>query len=1111
MSFSGDVTVTGSPHLTLNVGGTSVNAEFTGTSGSPASSHTFRYTVAGGHNDDNGIQVTGWGGTPAFFSGPFTLLDVKIDTSVPAVPTLSFVTPGPSYDATPDLSFDPVLVGDKIKLYKSVDCSGSVFMEETAVSNPEILTVSDLGDDGDSNFTAKVVDLSGNESACSSSVSYTLSQTWAKRVVESGESHSCALSENGQLKCWGKNDEGQLGLDGDADKGDAPGEMGEELSVVRLGTNVIVREISVGGHHSCAVLSDGGLKCWGKNTKGQLGQESMEHQGDASGEMAALAAVNLGSGVTVKQVSAGHGHSCALLSNDQLKCWGGNSEGQLGQGDRSSRGVASGEMASLSSINFGSGLTAEQVSAGGEHTCAILSNAQLKCWGRNNEGQLGLDDRFDRGDNPHEMLSVPGVDLGEGLRAKRVSTGRYHTCALLSNDKLKCWGKNSDGQLGQGDTDNKGGAQGDMASLSAIDFGSGVTVKEVAAGYRHTCALLSNDQLKCWGGGSRGQLGLGNVDHQGDDASEMGVSLLPLNLGTGLVAKAITAGGEQSCAFLSDETFKCWGRNDEGQLGQGNTDQLGDGAGEMGNALLAINLGSQFADFQLSSLAGTTGSYGTGAAVSLTATFSSPVTFSNNGGSHSPRLILDVGGSRLYATYTGDGALGAAHTFSYTVSDGDDDRDGIDVTGIDLQGGHIQDAFGSGLSYPGAVLNATGVLVDAGIAPELTQLSDDTVATKTKIWSWGCSDASPPCQYRFVVNTSAAHVFQTADTWVTTATATQSVGTGTYYLHIQAKDNVGNESAVEHFSAVLDNTPPALQGSIEAPSNGTYVDTGAGSVLEFALSYDEDVVVGGTPFLSLDIGGQSKSASYVGASSTARRLVFRYAVQAVDSDSDGITWDGAIQLGAGGSLGDAPGNAVEVTGLTVPSLTGVLVSGGATRVTGITGTDGWYKLGDEIILTVNFSGAVTVTGVPHLVLNVGGTSVSAEFSGTSGSPAASSQTFSYTVASGHNDPNGIDVTGLVLESGESVVGSSGTEATLNGTYSLSGVKIDTTAPAGFRSCGWTGRLLGPLPAIQRPIDVLEVSLLRLRLRREGILCSFIEALIVVAVVLGSRPYHWTPQ
>ena len=265
---------------------------------------------------------------------------------------------------------------------------------------------------------------------------------------------------------------------------------------------------------------------------------------------------------------------------------------------------------------------------------------------------------------------------------------------------------------------------------------------------------------------------------------------------------------------------------------------------------------------------------------------------------------------------------------------------------------------------------------------------------------------------------------------------------------------MGNESAVEHFSAVLDNTSPALQGSIEAPSNGTYVDTGAGSVLEFALSYDEDVVVGGTPFLSLDIGGQSRSASYVGASSTARRLVFRYAVQAVDSDSDGITWDGTIQLGAGGSLGDAPGNAVEVTGLTVPSLTGVLVSGGATRVTGITGTDGWYKEGDEIILTVNFSGAVTVTGVPHLTLNVGGTSVSAEFSGTSGSPAASSQTFSYTVASGHNDPNGIDVTGLVLESGESVAGSSGTEATLNGTYSLSGIKIDTTVPGGFSNVLW---------------------------------------------------------
>ena len=1064
VSFNGAVTVTGSPHLTLDVGGTAVNAAFSGTPGSSASSHTFSYTVVDGHNDSDGIKVTALvsesgesivdsGGANVLLHGPFVLSGVKIDTTVPGVPTLSFVTPNPGYDSTPDLSFDPSLVGDMIKLYKSTDCSGSVLVEGTVASNPGVLTVPDLGEDGSYGLSAKVVDLAANESACSSSVSYTLDKTWAKQVVDAGEFHTCAVSSNGALKCWGKNNEGQLGQDDTGHRGDASGEMGAELTAINLGTDVTVRQVSVGGRHSCALLSNDTVKCWGKNSDAQLGQDSTDHRGDASGEMAALAAIHLGSGLSAKQISAGDGHSCALLSDDKIKCWGRNNYGQLGQGDLNNRGGASGDMAALSAIDFGAGVRVKQVSAGGDHSCAILSNGKLKCWGRNNEGQLGLGDQYDRGDNAHEMVSLPAVNLGEGLSAKQVSAGRSHTCALLSNDRVKCWGKNGDGQLGQGDTENRGEASGDMAALAAVSLGANLSVKQVSAGERHTCALLSDHKLKCWGSGRHGRLGQGDSSHRGDEANEMGANLLAINLGTGLLGKQITAGWGHTCAFLSDETLKCWGHNGNGQLGQGNRNHLGDNSGnEMGNHLSAINLGSEFAVFQLSSVGGTGKVYSTGESVSLTATFSAAVTLSNNGGSNNPRLILDVGGSTSYATYTGDGALSAAHVFRYTVSAGDDDVDGIEVTGIDLRGGHIRNASGSGLSYSGPILKVSGVLVDGGIAPLITGLSDDTVATKSKTWSWSCTEVSTPCEYRYVANINVAHSFESSDLWGTTSTATESTGTGTYYLHIQAKDRSGNESDVEHFSALLDNTSPRLQGSIEVPTNNTYVDQG---ILEFALTYDEDVVVGGTPFLSLAVGNHSRSASYVGSASTARRLVFRYVVQGVDSDTNGIAWDGTIQLGQGGSLGDALGNAVTLTGLTVPSLGGVLVSGGVASVAGITAPDGWYKSGDEIIFTVNFSAAVTVTGAPHLRLRVGSTSVDVDFSGTAGS-AASSHTFLYTVANGQNDGNGIDVTALVLDGAEAIEDSSGANAIFNHPFAFSGIKIDTVRPLGSYSLGWPG-------------------------------------------------------
>ena len=146
----------------------------------------------------------------------------------------------------------------------------------------------------------------------------------------------------------------------------------------------------------------------------------------------------------------------------------------------------------------------------------------------------------------------------EPIRALALAAGYDHTCALLNAGTVKCWGGNSFGQLGLGDAADRGDAANELGdNLPAVALGAGKTAKAIAAGYQHTCALLSDDTVKCWGRNTNGQLGLGNTTGRGDQANEMGDSLPAVALGAGKTAKAIAAGGDQTCALLSDDTVKC--------------------------------------------------------------------------------------------------------------------------------------------------------------------------------------------------------------------------------------------------------------------------------------------------------------------------------------------------------------------------------------------------------------------------------------------------------------------------------------------------------------------------------------------------------------------------
>jgi alpha-tubulin suppressor-like RCC1 family protein len=432
----------------------------------------------------------------------------------------------------------------------------------------------------------------------------------AFRALAVGGLHSCAILVDGRVKCWGDNFRGQLGVGDVAYRGDQPGDMGAALPAVRLGTGRSATAVTVGNQHSCALLDNGQVKCWGASGSGQLGQGPNTPQpavGDSPGEMGdALPTVALGTGRTAIAVSAAGDHTCALLDDARVKCWGANSSGQLGQGDTTTRGLgAMGD--ALPAVSLGAGRTVTSISAGMSHNCAILDGGDVKCWGQGLRGQLGFVGATSViGDESGEMGdALPEVDLGEGrtataVGASAVAAQEAHSCALLDDGTVKCWGFNNKGQLGQGDTTSRGLEAEQMGdALLPVDLGEGRTAVGLSVGGASNCAVLDDGSLRCWGWNIAGQLGLGDTNDRGDVAGELGDDLPPVDLGAGRTVDAVSVGNAHACARLDDDSIKCWGQNFYGELGlgaSGNPTNRGDQAGEMGDSLPAVNLGDGVPD-----------------------------------------------------------------------------------------------------------------------------------------------------------------------------------------------------------------------------------------------------------------------------------------------------------------------------------------------------------------------------------------------------------------------------------------------------------------------------------------------------------------------------------
>lgn len=371
----------------------------------------------------------------------------------------------------------------------------------------------------------------------------------ATEVIDlcAARSHTCVALVDGAVRCWGSGAAGRLGSGSTATVGDKASELpAPEVAVGGAAAQVVCSD-----DFTCVRLVDGHVRCWGGNAWGQLGRGDTRDVGDEPG---ALPVASLALGGPAQQIAAGHGHMCVIVEG-KLRCWGWNLLGQLGVGDTQAIGDEADEMpppsVALADV--------VEVVAGVSHTCARVQAGTVHCWGSGSRGELGYGDTLRRGDAPGD-LPTPPVALGGTV--VQLAAGGHHTCAVLADETLRCWGANDAGQLGRARAGDVGDEPGEMPPPAVALEG----VAQVVAGANHTCTRHTDGSVRCWGAGAAGQLGDGETNDVGVDP----LTFPPAPIDLGGPAETLAAnGGDSTCARLTDGSLRCWGANESGQLGLG--------------------------------------------------------------------------------------------------------------------------------------------------------------------------------------------------------------------------------------------------------------------------------------------------------------------------------------------------------------------------------------------------------------------------------------------------------------------------------------------------------------------------------------------------------------
>lgn len=392
-------------------------------------------------------------------------------------------------------------------------------------------------------------------------------------LVTAGENHTCAIHQGFTVACWGANDFGQLGN----------GQIGYDASSatpVNSNLEESAIHLAVGSNHTCALtdsspfdpsISDRTIYCWGANYSDQLGRSQDESSMTPIG-MARSTAVSSARQVSaispVQQeadicacepapvadisdavlISAGSNHTCAIRLDRTASCWGANDFGQLGNG---STGIFSDESSATPRRTAGIA-DAIWIAAGGDNSCALHLAGAVSCWGNNNAGQLG--------NGQIASASTASQKVADIKDATSVAAGTFFSCALRQNASISCWGANSSGELGIGQTTYE------IASSQVPVEVDGITdARAVDLGWGHACALHSGGSISCWGDNEDGQLG----------NSQTAQSHMPLEVEGISDAVSVSTGLFHTCVVRQSGSISCWGLNSIGQLGNGRTDDSG--------------------------------------------------------------------------------------------------------------------------------------------------------------------------------------------------------------------------------------------------------------------------------------------------------------------------------------------------------------------------------------------------------------------------------------------------------------------------------------------------------------------------------------------------------
>ena len=339
----------------------------------------------------------------------------------------------------------------------------------------------------------------------------------APTSIAAGAGHTCVLFSDQSVRCTGQNSQGEVGNNTFTNVLEP---------AVAIGT-VSPVSLRTGLEHTCTLVNDGRMQCWGTNFTGQLGD------GTFGGFQMTPQFVHNMSGA-IKLVTGGF-HTCAIMPDHTAQCWGRNQDGQIGNGDSTTDVALPAPVLNLGPI--------ADLIGGGYHNCALMGDGTAKCWGRNDRGQVG---------NGTDVGPITTPTQVSGLTtAAALSLGTYHSCALLQNASVQCWGQSDFGQAGVPPASG-------LATTPTTVAGIGPAVG-VYTGFMHSCAILADGTTWCWGRNDFGQLGDGTTVSTATPVQARGI----------VSPRALALGIGHTCAFMPDSSVQCWGEGDLGEFGTG--------------------------------------------------------------------------------------------------------------------------------------------------------------------------------------------------------------------------------------------------------------------------------------------------------------------------------------------------------------------------------------------------------------------------------------------------------------------------------------------------------------------------------------------------------------